>query len=149
MNKGVFVMKIIKILLVATFLIVSVGCFAQSYRGSDYQDWRLCHYKGEIVTGYCACGKELIDRNNQKEVECVRIEPKFKQASVFYNDPYAPAMNASDKWGFINPYGEWVITPIFEKAGVVIAGRSSVTVDGKTSSINIEEYIKKGEEQRP
>jgi hypothetical protein len=138
-------MKPSKIFLVIIFILSGTSVFAQNYRGTDYQSWNLCRYKGETLTGYCDCKKEIIDRNNEQELNCVRIEPKFKQASVFYNEPYAPAMDASDKWGFINPDGEWVIMPIFERAGVVVAGRSTVTMDGRTYSLKLEEYIEKNQ----
>jgi hypothetical protein len=111
-------------------------------RDINYSDWTVCRYKSESLWGYCDCRKELLYRTNPEDVKCVRIEPKFKQASVFYDDPYAPAMDATGKWGFIDPSGEWVIEPQFDGATVVRAGKSSVTVDNRTRTINIQTYTK-------
>jgi hypothetical protein len=51
-------------------------------------------------------------------------------------------MDATGKWGFIDPSGEWVIEPQFDGATVVRAGKSSVTVDNRTRTINIQTYTK-------
>ncbi len=130
--------KIILFVLVLLIFTVVQAAFSQNYKNTGWERWRLCRYRGETLTGYCACGKELIDRGNPQDLECVKIEPQFQRAAVFYNDPYAPAMDSTAKWGFINPYGDWVIDPVFDVAGVVVGGNSLVTLDNRTFTINIE-----------
>ena len=86
--------------------------------------------------------------NDRKALAIVRIEEQlslinrkgetlveFDDVAAF-NDDYGGFVQKGDKWGYIDPMGQWIIKPQFDDTRKFHNGRAFVKIDGRTGIID-------------